>query len=348
MPAIYAKLKVQLLEGFSDPALDPAQWGRLLDASHPNTVFQTWHYQNAWWESFGRGRLMLLLAKRGADPVLLAPLFWDCGMVFLVGSGGSDYLGLVGRAEDCQALTALLGAAKELSPQFLGFRFYHIPDDSILPNLLRRAAGALGTVLYAEEDLLAPRLVFGSGPDSFEAAASRKSLVRHENRLRRTGRIELHHTHRFDEIRPWLQEFFEQHIGRWAATSCPSLFIDQRQRAFYERLAAAGAEAGWLRFTALLRNGKPVAFHYGFFYAGEFLWYKPSFDYALAAFSPGEVLLRHLIIAAAAERASVFDFGIGDEPFKRRFCNAVRTVRTWGLYPRGGGDGKRTCDQSTS
>ena len=74
-----------------------------------------------------------------------------------------------------------------------------------------------------------------------------------------------------------------------------------------------------------------VAFHFGMSFNGSFLWYKPSFDLALARRSPGEVLLRQLLLAAQAEAAHTFDFGLGDEPFKYRFATDVPRVRTWTL-----------------
>jgi CelD/BcsL family acetyltransferase involved in cellulose biosynthesis len=64
------------------------------------------------------------------------------------------------------------------------------------------------------------------------------------------------------------------------------------------------------------------------------MWYKPTFEVELARQSPGEVLLRQLLIAAHDEGAQTFDFGTGDEAFKHRFATRVNRVRTWGLYPR--------------
>lgn len=46
--------------------------------------------------SLDSGQLMLILAERNGQPVALAPLFADSGMVYFVGSGGSDYLDFVG------------------------------------------------------------------------------------------------------------------------------------------------------------------------------------------------------------------------------------------------------------
>ena len=52
--------------------------------------------------------------------------------------------------------------------------------------------------------------------------------------------------------------------------------------------------------------------------------------------SPGEVRLRQLLLAAINEGASAFDFGIGEEVFKRRFATQVCGVQTWGPHPAPG------------
>ena len=80
-------------------------------------------------------------------------------------------------------------------------------------------------------------------------------------------------------------------------------------------------------------NGRPLAFHYGFSYRGRYLYGVPSFDIELARHWPGEVLLRHVLLAAIEEDAETFDFGIGDEPYKYRFATHETMLRTWGLYP---------------
>ncbi len=54
------------------------------------------------------------------------------------------------------------------------------------------------------------------------------------------------------------------------------------------------------------------------------MYYKPSFEPALAARSPGLVLVRHLIARALDGGRRELDVTIGDEPFKRRFTHATR------------------------
>jgi CelD/BcsL family acetyltransferase involved in cellulose biosynthesis len=330
-----SNIAITCLSGFDDPAVCPAVWNRLAASGATHTVFQTWHWNRAWWDSFGRGDLLLLLASRAGKPVALAPLFADGGMGFFVGSGGSDYLDFLGDT-DPAVLEAILCTAQERIPGFVGFRFYLVPDDSPTGLRLQDAADRLNLVCHDEGDLLAPALALHDPVGAGLAAASKTSLLRHERHFRREGDLEVLHLQEGAAILPHLDEFFDQHVARWADTPHPSLFLQPEQRDFYRALCEVAGPAGGLRFTRVRWNGRPIAFHFGFSHGGSYLWYKPSFAIDLARRSPGEVLLRHLLLAALEEGADTFDFGLGDEAFKSRFANRVRRVRTWGLYPREG------------
>jgi CelD/BcsL family acetyltransferase involved in cellulose biosynthesis len=328
-----SSVRIRPLSGVDDPALAGAAWTALLGHGATDTVFLTREWQQAWWESFGRGERLLLGAWSGDRLMALAPLFAEAGMVFFIASGGSDYLDFIGDLATEGALEGLLEVARERTPGFLGFRFYHVPDSSSTGALLNRAARGLGLRCCDEGSLPAPVLELDRHPEAAQSACRKKSLMRHERDLRARGELRIEHLRDGEAIRPHLPDFFQQHVGRWSATPWPSLFQDPLHCRFYERLTELAGRAGWLRFTRLVWNGRPIAYHYGFCYGGSFLWYKPSFAIELARRSPGEVLLRHLLLEAIAEGAHTFDFGLGDEPFKRRFATRVRTVRTWGLYP---------------
>lgn len=321
-------VSVRLLDGFDDPALSAATWNAMLGEGPSDCVFLTPDWQRTWWEVFGRGRLLVVGVFAGGRLVGLAPLFVDGGMVFFVGSGGSDYLDFVGRIDGPEVIAGVLQRVRDILPEGFGFRFYHVPEDSPTGSSLPEAARLLGWTCYDEGELAAPAAGLGGRSDTL---SRKKSLLRHERYFRREGDLAIHHTRAAVEILPRLEDFFAQHVDRWSVTPHPSLFHDPAQRRFYRALAERAPP--WLRFTEVIWNGRPIAFHFGFSYRGSYLWYKPSFAIDLARHSPGEVLLRQLLLAAQAEGAAEFDFGLGDEPFKRRFADQVRLVRTWGLYP---------------
>jgi CelD/BcsL family acetyltransferase involved in cellulose biosynthesis len=326
-------IKAVVLRGFDDPLVTPNEWDRLLRSGATDTVFLTRDYQRVWWQSFGRGELLLTAGLRAGRVVALAPLYADGGMVFFVGSGGSDYLDFVGNTDDLHVLCEMLDVARRQAPGFLGYRFYHVPDSSPSGTRLRDVANRLGLKCYDEGEMVAPALELDAPPGAGKAAAEKKGLVRDERFLRREGPVAIFHVRDAASIAAQLDCFFRQHQDRWASTATPSLFCDPKQRAFFRRLAEVGVAADWLRFTRLDWNGRPIAYHFGFGYRKVFVYYKPSYCLEHARRSPGSVLLRQLLVAALDEGARVFDFGLGDEGYKHRFANRVHRVRTWGLYP---------------
>lgn len=330
---INSAIQYHLLNGFDDPMISPATWNELQTRGSGDNVFMTWHWQKTWWEVFGRGKLLLVMAENDGQPIAIAPLFADEGMIFFVGSGGSDYLDFIGDISKPEVITGLLQLAIDNTPEVLGFRFYHLPSSSQTMNLLDSVAKQLGWNCYNEGGLNCPLLSIRDFPEKAASATTKKSLLRHESWFNRNGGIQALHFSNSRDILPHLDAFFEQHRSRWASTPFPSLFHDPVQCLFYKRLCETASETGWLRFTVLIWQEQAIAFHFGMHYKESFLWYKPSFDITLAKHSPGEVLLRQLLLKAIADKAAYFDFGLGDEAFKNRFASSVPSVTNMGLYP---------------
>lgn len=324
-------LAAEVLTGFECLELAPPAWDRLLRKGDTDGVNLTWHWQRSWWRAFGRGQLLLTGARRGGELVAVAPLFADGGMIF--NHCPEDMLDFVGDVNDSATVEAILSAARDHVPGFVGFRFYFIPDTSRLGRRLQKAAKRLDLCCLREESLPCPWIDLAGRPDVAEACTRKRSLTRHERFLQRGGDLQVDCFGEADEVLPQLDDFFRQHIARRDATAHPSIYLDERQREYYRELTLVAASQGWLRFTRLLWNNRAIAYHFGLSYRGRYLWGIPTFDVQLARYSPGEVLLRQVLLQAIREGASRFDFGPGDEAYKRRFATHVTHLETWGLYP---------------
>ncbi len=325
------RVRTILLDGFDDPRVGRRRWSDLLRRGDTDGVNLTWEWQRSWWRSFGRGQMLLIAAECEDQIVALAPLFADGGMVFNICP--EDMLDFVGDVSDPDVLDAMLLTAIDSVDGFQGFQCYFVPNSSGTGERLAAAAGRLGLACCEMARLPSPYLDLAGRPDAARACTEKQSLVRHERSLGRVGRVEVHHMTRAEQILPNLECFFEQHVNRRAGTAQPSIFTNAIQRDYYRRLTEEIAPTGWLRFSRLDVDDRPVAFHYGLCYHGRYLYGIPSFDIGYSRYGPGEVLLRQLLLAAIAEGAQRFDFGIGDEQYKYRFATDVMQLHTWGLYP---------------
>jgi hypothetical protein len=89
---------------------------------------------------------------------------------------------------------------------------------------------------------------------------------------------------------------------------------------------------GWINFTVVKSEKRPIAFHFGFVFNKRFIWYKPSFDIDLFKYYPGEVLLKELLEYAVDKKYNEFDFTIGSDFFKKRFANKVRQNFSYKIF----------------
>ena len=329
-------IKTRILNGFDDPSFGMEGWQRLLEDSHrDDLVFMTWHFQRAWWETFQRGELLLIVAESDGKDVALAPFYSQSGMVsFLATEFESDRLDFVGDISDPNVLDAILQTARASVADFEGFRFYFVPDASGTGKRLEEAASRIGLSFYEEGNEVAPVIELSGQPEAALSITRKKSLLRHERFFQRAGKLEIHALHDGRAILPQLPAYFEQHIARWAGTSNPSRFEYPKARLLLERFTRIAGDTTWLRFTRIDWNGRPIAFDYGVNYRGRYVRGTPSFSVDLARFRPGEVLLRQTLLAAISEGARIFDFRTGDDHFKLRFATHVEHLHTWGLYPR--------------
>jgi CelD/BcsL family acetyltransferase involved in cellulose biosynthesis len=325
-------MTTRVLDGFDDPAISAGLWGRLLPTGDTDVVCTTWQWQRTWWETRGRGDLLLIAVERDGEVVALAPLHADAGMIYFVGCRGSGYLDFVGDVGDPATLDAILETAIAHTPDFAGVRLNFVPAESRTGPRLEDAAARLGLSCYHETDGRVP--VIDLAGQTGQAAADKKSLRRHENFFRREGGLEVRHFSDGRDILAQFDEFVAQNVARFAVTPVPSKFLKPSYRQFVERMTALAADTGWLRFTRLDWQGRAIAFHLGFCYRSVYYWFEPCFAIDLARRSPGEALIRQLLLAAIGEGATTFDLGGDPIDYKMRFATRFNKTRTWELYPR--------------
>lgn len=324
-------LRVAVREDFADPALEADRWDALLSASATDAVFLTHAWQREWWRAFGRERLALVTAQRGAHTCAIAPMFVLEDMLFLVGSGGSDYLDFIGELDE-PMLAAMLDAARSTLGDFAGIGLYHVPLNSPTTALLAGVAARLGLELHREGGMTGPHLDLDDG-EAVMHVLRRASLRKQEARMLRAGPLQVR-TAASEDLDQWLELFFDQHASRWRQAGEES-FERDGSRAFCRAIVHTGHHAGWLQFTALEWRGAPVAFDISLIRGDCHLSYLVSRDPSISEYSPGRLLHAHVVAAALQAGARRYDFGLGDEQYKLRLASGFTEVGNWFLYPPG-------------
>ena len=329
----HSTVTVRVLDGFDDVTIRPDEWNALVREGETDAVSLTWHFLRAWWRTLGRGQLLLIVAEREGRPVAIAPFYVDAGMVFLAGSGTSDYLDLIGDTSEPAVLNALLRRARDEAPGFVGFRMYCVLESSRTGARLKASAERLGLDCYEEDRWPAPAIDLAGAPDRVRALMADYRLAKRESYFSHRGPLTLRQFTDGESVGRHLEAFFEQHISCRATSKTESQFLDRRRRAFVEQLTRTASDTGWLRFSILDWDGRPIAFEYGLCYRGTYFGGSSSVALDLARRSPGHVLLGRMLRSALDDRLESYDLGVGDDPYKFLFATQLRHVRTWGLYP---------------
>ncbi len=295
-------------------------WLRLWDAQPRREVFTHPAWAELYVKSCGCGRGLHCLAAEEKNTVrAILPLFRDAtGCLRFIGDPRSDYSDMLCEPADAEkAAEAFLTALKSERQACLSA----VPEHGLLLKALKNRGGHPFTIELEEP---CPAIVFDAEGEIAKSLLKKESLRRHEKKVAKLGPVRLVRITDRGEAMRRLPEFFDQHRARWSRTSTPSLFEAAENRAFYTGIVTDDELWPMTDFRMLLAGDRMAAAHFGFFHHRRFIWYKPSFDPELSSLGPGEVLLKHLIEAAASEGAAEFDFTRGGEAFKQRFATVIR------------------------
>ncbi|MCW0979708.1 polysaccharide biosynthesis GNAT family N-acetyltransferase UppA [Agrobacterium sp. BT-220-3] len=123
-----------------------------------------------------------------------------------------------------------------------------------------------------------------------------------------------------------LQAFFRQKAARFASQGIPDAFRDQSVKNFFYDLAnfpETGTDS-LLELHAIRLHGDNegvIAAIAGLSRKQDHIICQfGSIDEAVSDISPGELLFWLMIEKACREKAALFDFGVGDQPYKRSWC----------------------------
>lgn len=302
------------------------EWRGLQDAV--GNPFGTWEWAAAWRDHLAEGELVVHGCRRldGTIAALLPLEVRREGPLRVarwLGHGPADQLGPVCRPVDRPAAARSLRALARAGEW-----------DLLNAEALPAEAGwerLLDAPVIARE--ASPRLCLARH-GTWEAWLSSRStnfrnqVRRRERRLAREHELTIRRGGAAD-----IDTVIDLHETRWAGDS--TAFAGARA-GFHRDFASRAAERGWLRIWLLELDGHPAAAWYGLRFAGREWFYQSGRDPS-ADGSVGFVLLAHTIREAFADGCSEYRFGLGDEPYKKRFADDDAGVLTTAVAgsPRG-------------
>ena len=122
-----------------------------------------------------------------------------------------------------------------------------------------------------------------------------------------------------------LTELRELNRKRFEAAGHRSFFLREDRFAFLRDLAAVFSERQWWLLFLFRVKGRLVAYRLCFAYNGTVYDWNTSYDPEYSQYSPGKVLLKPVLAYCFEKGYKVFDSMAGDEDYKLKWTDKVRT-----------------------
>ncbi len=150
-----------------------------------------------------------------------------------------------------------------------------------------------------------------------------KKLRSYRRKLDAMGAVGFRHPVDKADTHQVLDRFFALKADHFRQAGIADVFGDTQTRAFFERLFADGGKT--FELHALTVDGEIAAMIGCSAHQGRMTVEFGSYDPRFASARPGELLFDGAIAHAGEAGFAIFDFGIGDEPYKRAWCDIETT-----------------------
>ena len=187
-------------------------------------------------------------------------------------------------------------------------------------------------------------LVLGPDPDStlkrvFSADARKKLRSKEKRLIEAFGEIAYHRAGDGEEARAILAAFYRQKAARFAGMGILDPYAPESIRRFLERASSGDDPAMEIHALQVVATGRILAVFGGAVNATRYSGMMTSFeaDPEVSRFSPGDLLLHHLVREQTARGRLSFDLGVGEARYKASICDeTIALVGTvWPVSLRG-------------
>lgn len=279
----------------------------------------------------GRPRILLPLVIRRRHGLALACTVGDTHANFHLPVFARDAAAIPAAEVRAALIAAGHGAGID------AFSFSHQPEIwEGTPNPLALGGEAEASSAYG--------LVLGPDPDStvkrvFSADARKKLRSKEKRLIEALGPVEYRRAEDGEEARTFLASFFRQKAERFAGMGIRDPYAPEAIRHFLEKAASGEDPAMEMHALRVVETGRILAVFGGAVNGTRYSGMMTSFDADpdVARFSPGDLLLHHLVREQTARGRLGFDLGVGEARYKASICDETITlvVTAWPVTVRG-------------
>jgi CelD/BcsL family acetyltransferase involved in cellulose biosynthesis len=314
------------------PAQLRAEWEELAERTGA-VPFVRPAWVAAWWRAFGRGRLAVLVLRRGGELTGVVPLALRAGVRAAPANWHTpSFAPLAEDERDHEDLARALFAGRTRRVELR-----MIPADHPTLAACRAAVRRSGWRLIERTLESSPYLAITGDWERYAATRRPDFLAdtrRRRRRLEEHGLVTVEYADGTERLDALLDEGFPVEGSGWKTSQGTAILSRRETESFYREVAHWAAGRGWLRLAFLRVDGRTVAFQYNIVALGVLHHLKGGFDPAYARFSPARLLAFEVIQDAFRQRLERIDYLGQSEEYKLKWASATQDRQLLQAFPR--------------
>jgi len=323
-----------------DPGAAERDW-RHLEATGDCTPFQAFDWLAAWQRNIGALEHVtpaVVVGRRAGQPLFVLPLAVEPGVVRrlkFLGQALGDYNAPL-LARDFSRIVprdAFAGVWRDILRLIQDTPA--LRHDMVVLEKMPKCVGAQRNPMLALDVHLNPsgayETALGENWDTFYAA-KRSSATRRRDRtkvkrLGEMGAVRFADPAGTDEIARTLETLIAQKEKSFARMGVPNMFARPGHAAFFRDIASGEGTRALVHLSRLDVGDTWAAVNLGLTFGDCYYHVLASYDDGeVSRFGPGAAHLRELLQYAIRRGCKRFDFTIGDEPYKRDWCETEQQL----------------------
>ncbi len=295
------------------------EWTELCKRCSFTTPFQFPHWIMPWWRNLGGGNMKTVVFRDGYLLAGIALFFIfenDSGKrkLCFIGTGITDYLDIVALpGYEEVVFNSLMQYLDDIGSQWDECDLQDIPENSVLlhfeyPDIF---------VVKRSDCNICSHLELPSNLNELRTSLPKKLRKNLSHAARLLSRNGGYHLEIADEsnVESFLQRLFQLHQARWSSRNQEGVLNDVLKK-FHIHAASGLIRDGLLRIYEMKFCQKSIAIYYALALKSRVYAYLGGFDPSMQQYSPGTLLLYHMVEDSVKRGAESFDFLRGDEKYK--------------------------------
>jgi CelD/BcsL family acetyltransferase involved in cellulose biosynthesis len=133
----------------------------------------------------------------------------------------------------------------------------------------------------------------------------------------------------------FLDRFYQLEAAGWKGTEGSAIACNPNIRQFYDEIAGAAEQFGYLCMYSLEFNGELLASHLGLAHNGRYFSPKIAYNEKFPQYAPGNLIVSQIMQDCAAHGISEYDITGIDDEWKMKWCSETRAKFVHYIFNKG-------------